>query len=115
MSQGRHIADAESGFLATNINPDFCIVCGKVVPFDIYREFPPERRAYARTVRARGKKVLHIDSVVSGVIGNAGQGVMSGVSQGSGDVWMIEGAPTVQTEGKRAVRHHDLVHMNVKS
>jgi hypothetical protein len=115
MSQGRHVADAESGFRVININPDFCKVCGKVVPFEIYRELPPERRNYAQKVRARGEKVLHIDSIVSGVIGNAGQGVLSGVSQGSGDVLMIEGALNVRTEGKPTTRHLDLAQMNVKS
>ena len=112
---GRHVADAEAGFRVVNINPDFCRVCGKVVPFDIYREMPPERRNYASTVRARGAKILKVDSIISGVIGNAGQGVMSGVSQSSGDFWMTQVEPTVQTEGKHTVRHNEPVQMKDNS
>jgi hypothetical protein len=115
MSSGRHVADAESAFFAINVTPDFCRINGKVVPFDIYRELPPERMNYAKKVRARGEKVLHVESVVSGVVGNAGQGVLSGVSQGAGDVVVIEGAESVRVEGYSIARHRDLCLMNVKS
>jgi hypothetical protein len=111
----RHIADAEAGFKVVNISPDFCKVNGRVVPFDIHRELPPERSNYAKQVRARKEKVLHVASVVSGVVGNAGQGVASGVSQGAGDVIVIQGSSTVNVEGQRVARHRDLCHMNVKS
>lgn len=111
----RHIADAEPAFKAVNISPDFCIVNGQVVPFDIYRALPPERSNYARKVRARKEKVLHLNSIVSGVIGNMGSGVSSGVSQGGGDVVIIEGARSVRVEGQPAARHRDLCLMNVKS
>lgn len=111
----RHIADAEPAFRAVNISPDFCIVNGVVVPFDIFRLLPPERTNYARKVNARGVKVLHKNSIVSGVIGNAGSGVASGVSQGGGDVVIIEGSPSVRVEGQLAARHNDLCLMNVKS
>lgn len=111
----RHIADAEAGFLVLNVNPDLCIVNGKVVPFDIHREMPPERSNYAKRVRARGQKVLHVDSIISGVIGNQGQGVSSGVSQGAGDTVIIDGSKSVRVEGKLCARHLDLCLMNVKS
>ena len=110
---GRHIADAEAAFRAVNINPDFCIVNGVVVPFEIYRELPPEKANYAHKVHARGEKVLHVDSIVKGVIGNAGAGVLSGVSQGSGNTLIVEGAKTVRVEGKLCARHQDLCLMNV--
>lgn len=112
---GRHIADAERQFRVVNINPDFCKVNGVVVPFEISRELPPERTNYAKKVRARGEKVLHVKSIISGVVGNRGQGVLSGVSQGSGDVVVLEGAPNVRVEGKLCARHLDLCEMNVKS
>ena len=111
----RHIADAESGFVVVNVNPDFCKVGGCVVPFDIYREMPPEKKNYAKKTNARGQKILPIDAVIQGVIGNAGKGVSSGVSQGSGDVILIEGAKSVRVEGRLVSRHRDLAHMNVKS
>lgn len=112
---GRHIADAEGQFRVVNINPDFCKVNGVVVPFEISRELPPERTNYAQKVRARGEKVLHVKSIISGVVGNMGQGVLSGVSQGSGDVVVLEGAPNVRVEGRLCARHLDLCEMNVKS
>ncbi len=77
-----HIADAEPTFKVLNIDPDMCFVNGAVVPFEIYRELPPELSDYSPNVNARGCKVLHVDSIVQGVIGNAGSGVISGVSQG---------------------------------
>lgn len=112
---GRHIADAESTWLVVNITPDFCKVGGAVVPFDITRQLPPEKSNYAKKVRARGEKVLHVDSIVKGVDGNAGSGVSSGVSQGGGDTIILEGAKTVRVEGKLCTRHQDLCLMNVKS
>ncbi len=108
----RHIADAEAAFKVVNINPDFCFVNGVVVPFEIYRLLPPEKSNYAKTVRARGQKVLHVHSVVQGVIGDQGAGVISGVSQGAGDNVILEGAESVHVEGERCARHFDLVGMN---
>ncbi|NUP10801.1 MAG: DUF4150 domain-containing protein [Polyangiaceae bacterium] len=111
----KHIADAESMFRVVNISPDFCIVGGKVVPFDIYQMLPPERSNYAKKVYARGEKVLHVDSIVRGVIGNAGSGISSGVSLGSGHSIIKEGAKTVYVEGKKCARHLDMCSMNVAS
>lgn len=111
----KHIADAETKFMAVNITPDFCKVGGAVVPFDIFRRLPPERAAYAATVKARGEKVLMVGSITSGVVGNMGSGIASGVSQGAGDVAMIQGSRTVHAEGRLVSRHRDLCHMNVKS
>ena len=111
----RHVADAEAGFKVVNITPDFCKVGGKVVPFEIYQKLPPEQRNYAKKTKARGEKVLHLDSIVKGVIGNMGSGIVSGVSQGSGDSIVIEGSKTVRVEGRLAARHKDLCNMNVKS
>jgi hypothetical protein len=110
---GRHIADAEATFMVVNITPDFCIVNGVVVPFDIYKQLPPEKANYSSSVHARGEKVLHVDSVVKGVIGNAGSGVSSGVSQGSGNTLAVEGAKSVRVQGKLCTRHRDLCLMNV--
>jgi hypothetical protein len=111
----KHIADAEATWKVCNINPDLCIVNGKVVPFEIYQVLPPEKSNYAHTVHARGCMVLHVDSIIKGVIGNAGAGVISGVSQGSGDTVVLEGAKSVRVEGELCARHMDLVEMNIKS
>jgi Domain of unknown function (DUF4150) len=111
MAEG-HIADAESTFKVVNINPDMCFVNGAVVPFDIYRDLPPELSNYSHTVHARGCMVLHVDSVIQGVIGDAGSGVISGVSQGAGNNIIRTGAQSVRVEGQRCARHNDLVGMN---
>lgn len=110
----KHVADAESAWRVCNVSPDMCIVNGQVVPFEIYQELPPEKADYAKTVFARGEKVLHVDSVVKGVVGNAGKGVSSGVSQAAGDTRVIEGSATVRVEGKKGARHRDLCDMNIK-
>lgn len=108
----KHIADAEPTFKVLNIDPDMCFVNGAVVPFEIYRELPPELSDYSQNVHARGCKVLHVDSIVQGVIGNAGSGVISGVSQGAGNNIVLKGAQSVRVNGKLCARHNDLVGMN---
>lgn len=108
----KHIADAESQFVVINVTPDFCKVGDDVIPFDICQVLEPEKAAYAKTVFARGKPVLMIDSVIKGVKGNAGKGVLSGVSLGRGDTQVTQGANTVHTEGRRTARHLDEVLMN---
>ena len=108
----KHIADAEAAFVVVNITPDFCRVGKDIVAFDISRILHPEQGGYAKTVYARGEKVLMIDSVIQGVDGNAGQGVKSGVALGSGNSQVKAGAPTVFAEGRKIARHGDLVEMN---
>jgi hypothetical protein len=112
MSSERHIADAETRFMVVNVTPDFCVVGDRVVPFDIVSILPPEKAAYAQTVFARGEKVLMIESVVRGVAGNAGSGVRSGVSLGSGNVKVVSGSRTVFVESRAVARHGDLCEMN---
>jgi hypothetical protein len=108
----KHIADAESGFLIVNVTPDFCRVGKDIIPFDISQTLPSEKLDYARAVRARGKKVLTVDSVIRAVKGNAGKGVKSGVSLGAGDSKIIQGSSTVFVEGRHTARHDDEVLMN---
>lgn len=108
----KHIADAESAFVVVNVNPDFCKVGKKVIPFDIAQVLQPEKSSYAKTVFARGQPVLMQDSVIKAVKGNAGKGVSSGVSLGKGDTKIMEGSGTVHTEGRLTARHLDEVLMN---
>jgi hypothetical protein len=109
---GKHIADAEATWKVCNISPDMCIVGGQVIPFDIYREVPPEKSNYSSNVHARGCKVLHVNSITQGVIGNAGAGVVSGVSQGAGNTIIKEGSKSVHVNGELCARHLDLCWMN---
>lgn len=112
MSMEKHVADAEAPFMAINVTPDFCLVGSQVIPFDIVSFLPPEKSAYAGSVSARGEKVLMVDSMVAGVLGNAGMGVKSKVSMGLGNVKITSGAETVFVEGRAVARHGDTCEMN---
>lgn len=109
-----HIADAEATFMVINITPDFCRVDGEVIPFDIVQLLPPEKVSYSPNVRARGEKVLMVDSIIAGVKGNAGEGVESGVSLDAGHTLLIEGDDNVFANGSKVSRHGDRCLMNVK-
>lgn len=107
----KHIADGEAGFQAVNSTPDVCKVGNAVVPFDCFQRLSSEKQ-YSTTVRARGFSVLNVGSVISGTQSNAGSGVMSGTSLGSGDCTILTGSPTVRVEGKPVARHGSDVGMN---
>jgi hypothetical protein len=112
MSLEPHIADAEKTYLVVNVPPDFCKVGSKVVPFDIVRELKMEKADYAKTVFARSEAVVMVESITKGIKGNAGRGVISGVSRGEGHVKILKGAGTVFVENRAAARHNDLCLMN---
>lgn len=109
-----HVADGESKFKVVNVSPDCCEVDGEVVFFDIEQDLEPEKVDYAPHAFARGKRILHEGSIVRGVKGNAGKGVLSEVSQGSGDSIMTEGVPHFFVHGKRVTHHNHQCQMNVK-
>ena len=111
----KHVADAESEFVVVNVTPDFCKVNGKVTPFDIHQKLMSEKAEYAPDFFSRGAKVLHEGSVIKAVVGNAGKGVLSGVSQGDGDSVMIEGARHLFVHGKAVSHHGHEAVMNVKT
>jgi uncharacterized Zn-binding protein involved in type VI secretion len=108
----QHIADGEGApFIVTNIVPDFCRVGKSVIPFDISRTLDHECR-YVPNVYARGEKVLTVDSVIHGNVGNAGSGIGSGVSRDGGYDKVLTGANTVRVNGKPVARNGDWVLMN---
>ena len=107
-----HVADAEDEFYVLAISPDFCQVGNTVIPYFPMRKLPTEEADYATSVFARSEKVLMVDSIVDGVKGNAGAGVKSKVSMGSGHVKMLQGDSTVLVEGRKAARHDDLCWIN---
>lgn len=112
MSNEPHVADAEKLFMAISVTPDFCMVEGNIVPFDIVAPLPPEHSNYASTVLARSEKVLTQGSLVAGVLGNAGLGVQSEVSLAGGHVKVLEGASRVFAESRPVARHGDLCEIN---
>jgi hypothetical protein len=110
----KHIADAEDKFVVTNINPDFCCVDGAYVAFDISQVLVKEKADYSKDVFSRGGRVLKVGSVIEGVVGNAGEGVLSGVSVQAGHSITIEGSDLLFVNGKKTCHHGHKVLMNVK-
>ena len=107
----KHIADGEPGFKAASSAPDVCVVGGSAVPFDSFQDLS-KQKSYVDSVKARGKHILTVGSVIAGSLGNAGSGVVSGTSQGSGDCTILTGANKVKAEGKPIARHLSDVAMN---
>jgi hypothetical protein len=110
----KHIADAENEFVVTNINPDFCRVDGEVVAFDISQVLAKEKSDYSKNVFSRGARVLKVGSIIEGVVGDAGEGVLSGVATGEGHSITIEGSDLLFVNGKKTCHHGHKVLMNVK-
>lgn len=105
----KHIADKESQFVAVNGPPDLCKVGKSIVPFDITDTLDKARDPSAN-VYARGCQVLMQTTRVNTVAGDAGSGVISGVSRGHTIV--LKGSSTVYVNGKACARHDDPVGMN---
>lgn len=106
-----HIGDGESRFRVVCSSPDVCEVGGYKVPFDSYQTLDSERQ-YSSTVWARGCRALNVGSVIAGTQSNAGKGVISGTSQGTGDCVILTGSPTVTIEGKPVAYHGSVVGIN---
>ena len=111
----KHIADKESGYIVYNVEPDFCKVHGAVKSFDIVQSLSEERTDYSPDTFSRGEQVLHVNSVIKGVEGNAGKGVKSQVSQGIGDSVMIQGSERLFVNGQPACHHGHEADMNAKT
>lgn len=110
----KHIIDAESEFVVTNVNPNFCRVDGQVIPFEIAQRLCEEKTDYSPSLFSRGVKVLHVGSITKGVVGNAGEGVLSGVSQGDGHSIAIEGSERLFVHGRAVCHDGHQAYMNVK-
>ncbi|EOJ6718319.1 DUF4150 domain-containing protein [Escherichia coli] len=106
-----HIGDGECRFRVVCSSPDVCEVGGYKVPFDSYQTLDSERQ-YSSTVWARGCRALNVGSVIAGTQSNAGKGVISGTSQGTGDCVILTGSPTVTIEGKPVAYHGSVVGIN---
>lgn len=106
-----HIGDGECRFKVVCSSPDVCEVGGDKVPFDSYQTLDSERQ-YSSTVWARGCRALNVGSVIAGTQSNAGKGVISGTSQGTGDCVILTGSPTVTIEGRPVAYHGSVVGVN---
>lgn len=110
----RHITLKKQAFRAVSIAPDFCEVEGHIIPYDISQDLSAEKSNYAQETFGRGVSLLHVGSVLHGVLGDMGAGIISGRSLQSGDVVLIEGHDNVLVEGSPVSRHLDKVLMNAK-
>ncbi|MDI1451768.1 PAAR-like domain-containing protein [Polyangium sp. 6x1] len=111
----KHVANREGIYLAINSSPDMCMVGEAVVPFEIYQTLDSEKTAFSTKVFVRRQPVLLAGSIIKGVIGNAGKGVLSGVAVEFGHIKVRDGAPKVFAEKRKLARHMDPVEMNGKA
>jgi A nuclease of the HNH/ENDO VII superfamily with conserved WHH/Domain of unknown function (DUF4150) len=107
----KHIADCESGFKVIAMGPDACKVGKPVIPFDSMQTLS-NKQTHSNNVNARGEPVLHVGSIVNGTQSNAGQGVVSGTSGGSGHCVILTGAASVCVNGQPTARHESLAAIN---
>ncbi len=113
MSTIPHIADAADEFFVLAVTPDMCRVGKEIVAFKPMQTLSPEEGRYSQRTYSRDQKILLVQSIIKGVTGNAGSGLKSGVSAGSGNVEVTEGCSNVEIEGRRVARDGDEVDMNV--
>lgn len=102
-----HGADASGEWIAICTEPDYCYVGPKLTPFDPTRRLDawwmanPDPR-----VRARTHHVYLDQDKMCGVQGDAGKGIVSGTSLGSGYVTIIAPNPTARVLiGSRPLAH----------
>lgn len=107
----KHMGIRESQYVVLNTAPDVCVVGIVPVPFDSYQDLS-HQKSYVSNVRARGKPILTVGSVIAGTQGNAGKGVSSGTSLSNGDCEILTGVPHIKCKGKPVARHGSLVMMN---
>jgi hypothetical protein len=115
MSDAPHIADAEKDFYIIAVGPDVCRVGKKIVAYEPSQKLHQEKSAYSKTVFARDEKVLMVDSIIKGLIGNAGKGVYSGVAVKKGHSKILPNQRTVWVEDKQVAADGDEVMMNGKN
>ncbi|MFO6300376.1 PAAR-like domain-containing protein [Rahnella selenatireducens] len=107
----KHIGSQESQYRVISIAPDVCMVGITAVPFDSFQDLS-HQKSYVTNVRARGKPILTVGCEIAGTQSNAGKGISSGTSLGSGDCTIMTGVPHIKCKGKPVARQDSLVAMN---
>lgn len=107
----KHIGSQESQYRVISIAPDVCLVGIIPVPFDSFQDLSYQK-SYVTNVRARGKPILTVGCEIAGTQSNAGKGISSGTSLGSGDCTIMTGVPHIKCKGKPVARQDSLVAMN---
>ncbi|WP_212751647.1 HNH endonuclease [Halomonas sp. ATBC28] len=101
--QARHAGNAEARWRALTSYPDFCQVSDKIVGFDS-RATLGSPVNYSPNVITAGQRTYRVGDLCQGTEGNAGSGVGSGTSQGSGHVLFLTGHDNVKANGQPVVR-----------
>ncbi|MBS3668075.1 DUF4258 domain-containing protein [Vreelandella boliviensis] len=102
--QARHAGNAEARWRALTSYPDFCQVGDKIVGFDSEATLGNPVN-YSPNVITAGQRTYRVGDLCQGTEGNAGSGVGSGTSQGSGHVLFLTGQDNVKANGQPVV--HD--------
>ncbi|UZH09852.1 MULTISPECIES: polymorphic toxin type 50 domain-containing protein [unclassified Halomonas] len=101
--QARHAGNAEARWRALTSHPDFCQVGDKIVGFDSCATLGNPVN-YSPNVITAGQRTYRVGDLCQGTEGNAGSGVGSGTSQGSGHVLFMTGHDNVKANGQPVVR-----------
>lgn len=107
----RHVANETNDWKAVCTAPDYCRVGKDVVPFDTYADIGNEVLA-SPDVKAQGTPVYRTGDLHQGVQGDAGSGVVSGTSQGSGHVRFDTGQNNVLVNGRPVIRQDSACTIN---
>ncbi|BBA45206.1 TPA: polymorphic toxin type 15 domain-containing protein [Burkholderia cepacia] len=99
----QHIAN-ESDWKAFCTQPDFCRVGNQIVGFETFATINNKQVA-SPNVKAQGKPVYRVGDTHQGVQGDAGQGVVSQTSGGSGYVKILSGQSNVKVNGLPVARN----------
>lgn len=107
----RHIGNRKGQYVVVSIAPDVCKVGDALVPFDSFQDLSHEK-SYITNVRAQGNPILTVDSIIAGTQSNAGKGIISDTSLGSGDCRILTGVDHIKCKGKAISRDGSLVSVN---
>ncbi|VWC82352.1 hypothetical protein BLA39750_01296 [Burkholderia lata] len=99
----QHIAN-ESDWKAFCTQPDFCRVGNQIVGFETFATINNKQVA-SPNVKAQGKPVYRVGDTHQGVQADAGQGVVSQTSGGSGYVKILSGQTNVKVNGVPVARN----------
>lgn len=108
--QAWHMAHVQ-GWQAVCTQPDFCKVGDAVVAFDSFATLDDKQTA-SPNVKARGTPVYREGDTFRTVQANAGKGIESGTSLGTGHVTILDGQTNVKVNGKPVARHDSCVRVN---
>ncbi|WP_447957866.1 HNH/ENDO VII family nuclease [Vreelandella sp. EE7] len=100
--QARHIGNSRPWMVVVS-QPDFCRLGDKIIGFDSTATLDEPVR-YSPNVVSAGERTYRVGDLCCGTEGNAGAGLVSGTSLGSGYVLFQTGQPNLKINGLAPVR-----------